>query len=555
MDVNEDGCGGSSDPADESPYENENNANENADDLDNCSLNVNEFDCVGSSSNDAMLGGSNESNETTAETINWNNLRYEEVVGKRMDCKKLIYTRDEKQMYGRNRVLKDGDIAFLCRLYGKHKCKSRLYMKNGRLYKKSDFIEHNHPNQEKDRFEFDVEYQIKNECGKIESLIKTKSNSSATSEIFNKYIKQNQSSKLSLNKIGRNLKKKSTNARPPSPKTCEEIIEAFKKEDVKANYGMTLHDGTDEDKLQSTEFFKTAYECKAFSYCVFASENILNAVKKMPVHKRRFMMDATFKIVPFGMYNQFLVIYIEHLGETTPFLYVLMSRKTRRCYEHLFKYIKKHLIDLGESKSIMTDFECAMRNALRIVFPQTELNACWFHSTQAAKKRAMQTPQLYPYLYLHKDAREIYYKLLSLPLLHPRDIIPEFQKLKVIALAKHRAVFAEFIKYFERQWILKVSDYTCCFFSWFHPLVMNIQEGPEKISVFNLWTRTTGCLEAYNGTLGKRIHSKGHFFKFIEVLLDEEFRKCRDFYSLMRGRDDKPSSRGNKYQVKSNFIH
>lgn len=136
-----------------------------------------------------------------------------------------------------------------------------------------------------------------------------------------------------------------------------------------------------------------------------------------------------------------------------------MSRKTRRCYEHLFKYIKKHLIDLGESKSIMTDFECAMRNALRIVFPQTKLNACWFHFTQAAKKRAMQTPQLYPYLYLHKDAREIYYKLLSLPLLHPRDIIPEFQKLKVIALAKHRAVFAEFIKYFERQWILKVSDY------------------------------------------------------------------------------------------------
>lgn len=87
-----------------------------------------------------------------------------------------------------------------------------------------------------------------------------------------------------------------------------------------------------------------------------------------------------------------------------------------------------------------------------------------FHFTQAAKKRAMQTPQLYPYLYSHKDAREIYYKLLSLPLLHPRDIIPEFQKLKVIALAKHRAVFAEFIKYFERQWILKVSDYTCCFF-------------------------------------------------------------------------------------------
>lgn len=135
-----------------------------------------------------------------------------------------------------------------------------------------------------------------------------------------------------------------------------------------------------------------------------------------------------------------------------------MSRKTRTSYEHLFKYIKKNVIDLGNSISIMTDFEVAMRNALRAIFPAPKLLCCWFHFCQAAKKRAMQTSQLYPYLHLHKDARAIYCKLLSLPLLPACDIRPQFIKLKILALAKHRTIFADFIKYYENQWIIKVSS-------------------------------------------------------------------------------------------------
>lgn len=64
-----------------------------------------------------------------------------------------------------------------------------------------------------------------------------------------------------------------------------------------------------------------------------------------------------------------------------------------------------------------------------------------------------------------------------------------------------------------------------------------------------MWTRTTGALEAYNGVLGRKIVGKSHFLKFVKVLLDEEYRKCRDFHSLLRGRDDKMKCRSNKYQV------
>lgn len=43
-------------------------------------------------------------------------------------------------------------------------------------------------------------------------------------------------------------------------------------------------------------------------------------------------------------------------------------------------------------------------------------------------------------------------------------------------------------------------------------------------------SRTTNALEAYNGHLGRRVNAKGHFFRFVLVLLEEEFAKARDFH-------------------------
>lgn len=85
-------------------------------------------------------------------------------------------------------------------------------------------------------------------------------------------------------------------------------------------------------------------------------------------------------------------------------------------------------------------------------------------------------------------------------------------------------------------------------------ILIVFQEGPENICVFNTFTRTTGALEAYNGALGHKIIKRGHFFKFVKVLLDEEFSKCRDFYSKLNGRDDGANNRGNKYQIRGQKI-
>lgn len=60
--------------------------------------------------NDILL---DESDSESQNKIDWNDIAWEKAVGKRMDCDDLIYTKDEKHLYGKNKVLKNGDIAYL----------------------------------------------------------------------------------------------------------------------------------------------------------------------------------------------------------------------------------------------------------------------------------------------------------------------------------------------------------------------------------------------------------------------------------------------------------
>lgn len=55
-----------------------------------------------------------------------------------------------------------------------------------------------------------------------------------------------------------------------------------------------------------------------------------------------------------------------------------------------------------------------------------------------------------------------------------------------------------------------------------------------NISVHNRSSRTTNSLEAYNGVLGRKIGKKGHFFKFMEEIQDQEYSKRIDFDNLIK---------------------
>lgn len=134
-------------------------------------------------------------------------------------------------------------------------------------------------------------------------------------------------------------------------------------------------------------------------------------------------------------------------------MYVLMSRKTEKCYTHLFQTLKE-IFPLN-GKSVMTDFELAMRNAIRSVYPTIKMHTCWFHFCQAAKRKASQLMHFMAQLKINENIKNAYYKLLCLPLLPASEILSCFQIIK--SQVTDEKVFKPFLKYFETQWMQKVS--------------------------------------------------------------------------------------------------
>lgn len=101
-------------------------------------------------------------------------------------------------------------------------------------------------------------------------------------------------------------------ALPKGAKTVQEIIDAFEKDFIRETYGFTYRPNINDTK---SAFFKHAYECAEFAFCVFSSDDIVKAIEQnVEVSQRRLYSDATFKIVPVGIFKQLLIVFCELLG-------------------------------------------------------------------------------------------------------------------------------------------------------------------------------------------------------------------------------------------------
>lgn len=136
-----------------------------------------------------------------------------------------------------------------------------------------------------------------------------------------------------------------------------------------------------------------------------------------------------------------------------------MSKKSAACYESVFRYIRDNIFDC-QGVSFTTDYEKAMRKSLRKVFPSHNLYACWFHYTQAIKRRCEMDSELKLLISTNERANIVYHQLLCLPLLPPQYIEQAYH-LVVMELnllnESDRQKFDEFLKYFKEQWLVRVS--------------------------------------------------------------------------------------------------
>lgn len=83
-----------------------------------------------------------------------------------------------------------------------------------------------------------------------------------------------------------------------------------------------------------------------------------------------------------------------------PLVYVLLPGKSQDIYTRFFTLLKSKMADLYLPLNTMTvfiNFKSAWHNALKMVFPTTNIKGCFFHYTQCIWRKAQQTSlqQLY----------------------------------------------------------------------------------------------------------------------------------------------------------------
>lgn len=140
-----------------------------------------------------------------------------------------------------------------------------------------------------------------------------------------------------------------------------------------------------------------------------------------------------------------------------PIFYILMSDKKASTYVEVFQFLERNCMRLNPS-SFMTDFETAMRNALRRVYGAgIRIRGCWFHYTQAVRRRCASIADMFRSLNADKEANNLYNRFLVLPLVPENKIVEAYHLLKSEA-DQFGTLFDDFLDYFDRQWIVRVSN-------------------------------------------------------------------------------------------------
>lgn len=191
-----------------------------------------------------------------------------------------------------------------------------------------------------------------------------------------------------------------------------------------------------------------------------------------------------------------------------------MSRKTRKAYEAVFDFINEKIFDLSGTKEFITDYETALRKALKKKYRRAKLSACHFHFAQALRRKAKSISGFMEFLRNNEAAKKNYFDLMYLPLLKAKQIELAFNEIRKKAEQIDRIKFEPFIKYFHKQWIKK--------------------EGPKEISVYGHETRTTSAAEGFNRNLNAYCQKNGSFVWFCVSIRNQVFMKSNEMFEFVK---------------------
>lgn len=211
---------------------------------------------------------------------------------------------------------------------------------------------------------------------------------------------------------------------------------------------------------------------------------------------------------------------VENSGYCFPAFYALMTRKTGNLYSAVFRKICD-LVPGFTPSSVMTDYEDALVNAVTSVFGhQVQVSGCFFHYNQAVVRKFRQM-RFHDSIRTSDQIQHLLRCLLALPLLPVHEVVPGFVDVKNQIPGFDEAVqdgARRLCLYVDKQWIKKSTV------------------GPERLSVFNLKSRTNNGIESYHSMLQRRIKSPHpNLYTFLGYLKNVTVDGLLDLSRLLSG--------------------
>lgn len=185
---------------------------------------------------------------------------------------------------------------------------------------------------------------------------------------------------------------------------------------------------------------------------IFVSERILYIAKNYC--SLRIQSDATFKSLPILQDGyQLFFISLELDRNIYPIITAIMESKSTKAYECVFRLLKQYLQNITILSS-MTDYEYAVINAVKKVYPDCEVKGCFFHFAKAITDNAYKKG-VYA---LADDTNTI---LCAISYAKALALLPEEMFPAGIAIVEEKLTNApecvNFINYLRRQWINKAE--------------------------------------------------------------------------------------------------
>ncbi|XP_064104029.1 uncharacterized protein LOC135213860 [Macrobrachium nipponense] len=155
---------------------------------------------------------------------------------------------------------------------------------------------------------------------------------------------------------------------------------------------------------------------------IFASQHMLDQLANSKI----WMCDGTFKIVPRIFYQSY-TIHVVRENFLFPCVYVMMPDKAQSTYERVFQILKDKRPDC-DPENVTLDFENSAINASMTVYPDANINECFFHLSQSIWRKIQITGLSNSYI-SDVNCRLDCKMLAALAFLNPDEVTDAFEEL------------------------------------------------------------------------------------------------------------------------------